>query len=85
MAIKTPFHRQRFLLFNDFHLIDAAVARNTADATRDVGSVVEVDKVRQIVDAFPFDRTIVVLQANANGFQQCAVGVNNAQIATGLP
>ena len=66
VAIETPLHRKRFLLLNDFHLIDAAVAGNTTNASHDVSSVVEVHKIRQVMDAFPLDGFFVIFKTDAD-------------------
>ena len=53
MALDAPRHRQLFVLVDDFHLIDAAVARNAAHTAIHVGGVVEIHKFGQVVDSFP--------------------------------
>ena len=56
MAIETPAHADRSLRADHVHLIDSAVARHTADARGEMRAVIEVDEVRQCVDADPADR-----------------------------
>ncbi len=48
MAIQTPTHRERFGLINFDHLVDATVARFTANAGTNVGRMVEVHVVREV-------------------------------------
>src|SRR5688572_1494528 len=56
VAVEAPAHAERLLLGNLLHAVDAPVAGHAADATRDVGAVVEEDVVRQIVHLDPLDR-----------------------------
>ena len=75
MAIQTPLHMQGLCLPREWHFVDAAVTGFTANSLMDVNAVIEVDEVRKIVDAHPFQRTVVT-QACANGFQRWAIGPN---------
>ena len=56
VALKAPAHRERLGLIDDFHLVDATVATHAANAAIDVGAVIEVRKVRKLVNALPLDR-----------------------------
>ena len=56
MALNAPFHLQRGNLRDEWHLIDAAMARRAADALRDMDRVIEINVVRQVVDAVPVNR-----------------------------
>lgn len=53
VAIEAPLHRHRFDLSDDFHFVDSAVAGNTTDPAVDVSGVIEVNKVRKVVNSFP--------------------------------
>lgn len=55
MALNTPFHLQRRDLCDERHLIHAPVARRAAHALRNMDRVIEIDEVRQIVNARPMD------------------------------
>ena len=68
VAVETPLHRHRLDLGDDLHLINSAMAGNATDAASDVNTVVKVNEVREIVNAFPHDR-VIVLKANPNGFK----------------
>src|SRR5687768_13379764 len=68
MARKTPFHLQSILRVNGGHVVYLAVARRTAHALCYVNTVVEISKLRKVVDAFPFDR-FIVSKAGANRFE----------------
>ena len=85
VAIKTPLHRERFFLLDDFHLVDATVTGHATDSPSDMSCVIEVHEVRQVVNAFPLNWFVVVFEAGANRFQQGAVVMYDSQIATGLP
>ena len=56
MAVQAPLHLQRILLIHERHFIHAAVTTGAADTFIHVDTVIEVHKVRQIVDARPLDR-----------------------------
>src|SRR5207245_7518762 len=53
---RSPLHLERLRLPHERHAIHGPVARRAADAFVDVNAVIEVDEVRQIVDARPQDR-----------------------------
>ena len=73
VAVEAPLHGQRVLLPGDRHLVHPAVAGDAADALLDVDAVVEVDEVRQVVDALPLERRPVA-EALPHRLQQRAVG-----------
>jgi hypothetical protein len=75
MTLKTPFHLQRASLRHYRHLIDAAMAGRTAHAFVNVNRVIEIGKVRQVVDADPFQR-FTRLETRAHRFQVGTVRPN---------
>ena len=56
VAVEAPTHAERLDLLHDLHLLDVAVAAHAADARADVGVVVEVGVVGQLVHAHPAHR-----------------------------
>ena len=56
VAVEAPAHAQRLLMHDDRHLVDLAVAANTADAPVDVLGMIEVGVVGQAMDPLPFER-----------------------------
>ena len=68
VAIQAPRHRQRRLLINQRHLVDAAVTGRAADTFADVDAVIEVHEVGQIVHARPVQRGVVA-EARAHRFE----------------
>ena len=56
MAVQAPSHGQRLDLSDLLHPVDPAVAGNAADATIDVGAVIEIDEIGQIVYPHPRNR-----------------------------
>ena len=56
MALQTPAHAVRFGVIDDFHVIDLAVAGDTAHAAVHVDGVVEINVVRRLVDPDPRNR-----------------------------
>src|SRR5206468_3744627 len=73
MAVEAPLHLQRLLLHHERHAIDLPMARRAADPLVHVNAVVEVDEVRQIMDARPLDR-FAAAEALAHGLEERAVG-----------
>ena len=55
VAGEAPAHEEGFLSGNERHLIDPAVALTAGDAFVHMGAVIEIDKVRQVMDAIPCD------------------------------
>lgn len=68
MALQAPLHLQRRFLPHKRHVVDPPMAGDTANALLDVDAVIKVDKVRQVVDARPHDRSIAA-EAGAYGFE----------------
>ncbi len=56
VTLETPVHIQRVDAPRERHLIDAPMAGGAADSLVHVNAVIEIDKLRQIVDARPLDR-----------------------------
>src|ERR1700674_5628136 len=56
VAVQAPLHAERSLLPGQRHRVDAPVAGFTTDSLGNVNTVVEVNEIRQIVDARPWDR-----------------------------
>lgn len=56
VTLKAPAHAERFVLVDNFHGVDSAMTLHTTDATVDVGRVIEVRVVRQIMDLDPLHR-----------------------------
>jgi hypothetical protein len=55
VAGEAPAHEERFLSGNERHLIDPAVALAAGDTFVYMGAVIEIHKVRQVMDAVPRD------------------------------
>jgi len=56
MTVQTPLHRERRRLPRQRHLVHTAVAGCAANSVMDVNTVIEIDKLRQVVYARPLDR-----------------------------
>src|SRR5437879_5611176 len=56
VARYAPIHEQGFVLISKRHLVHPSVAGNAADSLVNVNVVIEIDELRQIVDALPGDR-----------------------------
>ncbi len=56
MAVQAKFHLQRRVLVDVGHLVDRTVAGIAPDALIDMDTVIEIHKVRHLVDARPLDR-----------------------------
>ena len=88
VAVQAPLHRKWFDLGDNFHFVDTAVARYATHTRSDVGRVIEVNKVGQVVNSLPTNRFTITLakvgrfQAVTNRFQQCAFAMNNTQGGT---
>ena len=72
VAVEAPAHAQRRHQGHGFHLVDAAMAGDAADAGRHVCAVVEIGVVGQLVDPNPAHRPAAV-SAFPNGREQRAV------------
>src|SRR5690606_28270590 len=59
VARKAPFHLERILLIDRGHIVNLAVASRTPDSLCNVNAVVEVGVLRQVVNAFPFNRLVI--------------------------
>ena len=59
MAIQAPLHGQGGHRVNLCHSIDATVALRATDSVGHVGGMIEVDELRQLVDALPANRSMV--------------------------
>lgn len=64
VTVKTPSHRVRLSLVNDFHFIHVAVATLAGNPAVDVRGVVEIDVVRGFVNAHPLDRFAIVTRVS---------------------
>ena len=53
MTIDTPPHGQRLSLLDPLHLLHSTMASRTIEPCRTVDAVIEVDVIRQLVDAAP--------------------------------
>src|ERR1035438_4198748 len=56
VTIYAPVHVQCVFLVRERHLVHAAVAGGASDALVDMNTVIEVYKIRRVVDARPFQR-----------------------------
>lgn len=73
VTLYAPLHLQRILFVNGRHLIDRSVTGRAADALCDVNAVVEIDVLRKVVNAVPFDR-LVVTEARSNRLKIWSIG-----------
>ena len=71
VTVEAPLHLQRVLLPGERHLVHSAMATLAADALVDVNAVIEIDEIRQIVDARPPDR-FAGAETGAHRFQRRA-------------
>jgi hypothetical protein len=75
VTVQTPFHLQRRSLVNDRHLVDTAMTRRAPDAFVHVNRVIEVRKIRQVVNANP-SQWLVFFQAVTHRLEIRTVGPN---------
>src|SRR5579864_2337040 len=75
MAFQAPGHVQRARTIREGHFGDLPVAGGAADALGHVNAVIEIDEIRQRVDANPFERFIVAI-AGAHRFEHGRVRPN---------
>ena len=61
MTFKTPAHLERLALVRHLHHLHRSVTVVTVDTTLDVNRVVEVNKVRDLVNLRPFHRYVFVI------------------------
>src|SRR6202142_3072134 len=79
VTIEAPAHRQRRRLFDGRHLIDTAVAAHASDTLVHVNRMVEVDELRNLVDAPPLGG-LVLEEALAHRLEEGAL-VPNLRVA----
>lgn len=72
MALQTPLHLKRRHLISERHLVNAAVTGRASHALVHMNAVVEVDELRQIMNARPPER-LARTKARAHGFEHGAV------------
>ena len=72
MASQAPLHLQGFRLVHQRHLVDRAVTGVAADTLGDVNAVIEINEVRELVDARPLQRFAGAI-AGADGLKQLSV------------
>src|SRR5271169_580938 len=75
VAVETPLHLQRCLLVHERHLVHGPVAVVAANTLGDMNAVVEINEVRQLVDARPLER-LAGSVAGSNGLKHRSVGPN---------
>lgn len=73
VTVETPFHRQAGFAPRQRHLIHLAMTGHATDPLVDVNAVVEVNEVRQAIDADPRNR-FVLAKAGAHGFKNRRIG-----------
>ena len=56
MAFQTPAHRQSFLLEDHLHVIHLTMATHAADAAIHMYRMIEISKVRHLMNFYPIDR-----------------------------
>jgi len=84
MTVQAPTHRERLFLVNYVHVVHLAVATHTADAAIDVDGVIEIGKIRHLVDFHPVNR-IPALPTLPHSGQFGIVGLNlRMAVHTGL-
>ena len=75
MTVKAPAHAQRVLLPNMFHRVNATMALDTTDTTRDMRGVIEICVVREVVNTHPLNRSACFITMKKR-LKQFAVWVN---------
>lgn len=70
MAFQAPTHSQSPCLIDTFHAVHTIVAFHTTDAAVDVGTMVEINKIGQIMDTHPGNR----LAGGVTFSHQCQFG-----------
>src|SRR5208282_6054938 len=75
VAVEAPLHLQRCLLVHEGHLVHGPVAVVAANAFGDMNAVVEIDEVRQLIDARPLERLAGPV-ARANGLKHGSIRPN---------
>jgi len=75
MTLDAPLHLQRRIVKHQRHAIDRTVASVATNPFVDVNTVVEIDKIRQIVDPIP-DQRLARAEAFANRLENRSRGPN---------
>ena len=75
MAIQTPFHAESFGPPRQRHLIDPTVTGFAAHSLVNMNAVIEIDEIRHVVHAYPFDRPVFT-EACANRLERGTVRPN---------
>jgi hypothetical protein len=73
MAVQTPLHLQRRVVVHQRHAVDRPMTGIAADALGDVNAVIEIDEIRQVVHARPYQR-LPGAEAFPDGFQHRRFG-----------
>ena len=73
VTFKAPFHIKCVDFVRERHLVDPTVTSGTADAFVYMDAVIEVNKVRQVVNARPFER-LYGAEVGANGLKDFGIG-----------
>ena len=73
MAVQAPLHLQRVFLVHERHLVDRAVTTKAANTFVYVNTVIEIDKIREIMDPRPLDGSAAA-EAVAYRFQHGRIG-----------
>src|SRR6186997_2330584 len=72
VALEAPFHKKCVFPPGHGNLINRAVACRTLNAAMHMNAVIEIDKIRKVVDASPFERPIFT-KTGAHRFERRAV------------
>ena len=75
VTLKAPLHEQRVFAPRHRHLIHRAVTRRAIDSPANVNAVIEINEVRKIVHASPFERAVLA-KTGAHGFERRTIGPN---------
>ena len=73
VTIQTPFHVEGLFFPHQGHPPHTPVTRAATDPFVDVNTVIEIDKIGEVVNPCPFERDVGP-EARANGLQDRAVG-----------
>jgi hypothetical protein len=73
MAVEAPRHLQRGVLVHQRHFVHGSVARRATDPLFHMDTVIEIDKVGEIVDARPLER-LVVAEAGPHRLENRGIG-----------
>jgi len=72
VTVQAPFHRQAVLAPGERHLVNLSVTGHAPHTLVEMNAVIKVNKVRQIVNADPFDG-FVFAEARADGLEHRCV------------